>query len=133
MDEELTQRIRAAMPFADLLGLEMVSADSTEVIGRADWTPDRCTVGGVLHGGYLMGLADSIGATLTSLLLPTDASGTTTVESKTNLFRAVRDGVIHVTSRPVHAGRTTIVVQTDITDESNRLISRTIQTQLVLH
>lgn len=133
MDEELTQRIRAAMPFTDLLGLRMVSADSTEVVGEAMWTPDRCTVGGALHGGYLMALADSVAATLTSLLLPTDASGTTTVESKTNFFRAVREGMVTITARPVHAGRSTIVVQTDISDESNRIISRTSQTQLVLH
>ena len=32
----------------------------------------------------------------------------------------------------VHRGRTTIVVQTDVTDAAGRLVSRTIQTQAVV-
>jgi acyl-coenzyme A thioesterase PaaI-like protein len=31
----------------------------------------------------------------------------------------------------VHKGRTTIVVQTDVTDDAGRLVSRTLQTQAV--
>lgn len=132
MSEELTARARAAMPFADQLDLEIVSADSNEVVGKASWKPGYCTLGGVLHGGYLMGLADCVGATLTAMLLPSDARGTTTLEAKTNFFRAVREGDVTITATTVHSGRTTVVVQTDVTDDTHRLVTRTIQTQLVL-
>ncbi len=61
-----------------------------------------------------------------------DALGTTTIESKTNFFRGLRDGHIDATSRPLHTGRTTIVVETDVRDHHERLVARVLQTQLVL-
>jgi uncharacterized protein (TIGR00369 family) len=86
----------------------------------------------MLHGGFLMAAVDSLGAVCTVLNLPADATGTATIESKTNFFRAVREGHIWLTTVPVHAGRTTIVVQTDITDDDGRLVSRSTQTQAVI-
>ena len=44
----------------------------------------------------------------------------------------VTGGSIHITSEPVHVGRTTIVVQTDIRRDDGKLVSRTTQTQVVL-
>jgi acyl-coenzyme A thioesterase PaaI-like protein len=52
----------AAMPFAVLLGVEATSASPEEVRGRLRWRPEICTTGGVLHGGALISLADSLGA-----------------------------------------------------------------------
>lgn len=120
------------MPFAAELGLEILSGDASGVVGRARWGIDRCTVGNALHGGYLMSLADSVGALCAFFNLPKGAS-TSTIESKTNFFRGVTDGEVVVTSVPVHVGRTTVVVQTDITRAGDgRLVTRTIQTQAVL-
>jgi uncharacterized protein (TIGR00369 family) len=79
-----------------------------------------------------MGCVDAVGAVLAFLNLPEGASGTTTIESKTNFFRAVRSGVIQFRASPVHIGRTTAVIQTDALDERDNLICRTTQTQLVL-
>lgn len=132
MNEELTARAHAAMPFAGILDLEIESADSESVVGSAPWRPQHCTLGDVLHGGFLMGLADCVGATLTALLLPAGAAGTATIESKTNFFNAVREGDVTITATPVHVGQSTIVVQVDITDDRQRLVARTTQTQLVL-
>ena len=50
------------MPFAKDIGVEVLSADASEVRGRLEWAPGRCTTAGVLHGGALMTLADSTGA-----------------------------------------------------------------------
>lgn len=95
------------------------------------WAPERCTTGGVLHGGVLMALADSIGAYCAMLNLPRGA-GTATIESKTNFFRAVRDGFVEAVSTPLHVGRTTIVVQTDLHDAQGRRVARVTQTQAVI-
>jgi uncharacterized protein (TIGR00369 family) len=119
------------MPFARLIGAELVSASPQEVRGRLDWAPERCTTGGVLHGGVLMALADSIGAYCAVLNLPTGAS-TATIESKTNFFRAVREGFVEAVSTPLHVGRTTIVVQTDLHDAQGRRVARVTQTQAVI-
>lgn len=128
---DLTAFIHDAMPFASALGLEIISSAPARVEARAEWRADRCTTNGVLHGGYLMSLADSVGAMCAVNNLP-EGAGTSTIESKTNLFRPVTEGAISIVATPIHAGRTTIVVQTDITLPNGKLVSRTIQTQAVL-
>jgi uncharacterized protein (TIGR00369 family) len=130
--EDLTRILYDLMPFARTLGITVLRYESAEVRARLAWAPELCTAGGMLHGGVLMALADAAGGTCAYLNLPDGAQGTTTVESKTNFIRAVRGGAVESVSRPVHIGRTLIVVETDVRDERDRLIVRTSQTQLVL-
>ncbi|HEY7795546.1 MAG TPA: PaaI family thioesterase [Gaiellaceae bacterium] len=132
MDEGLTAQVRAAMPFADTLGLELVSADTEEVRSRVTWAERLTTAGGLLHGGVLMAAADAAGAYLAFLNLPDGSSATATIESKTNFFAAVRGGVVEARSRPLHRGSRTIVVETDLYDEGGRHVARVTQTQAVL-
>jgi len=131
VDERLTDLIRGSMPLAALLGFEAVEGSPDGVVLRGGWAAERCTAAGVLHGGYLMALADSAAATLAFLNLPEGAT-TSTIEAKTNFLAAVCEGTVTARAELVHKGRTTIVVQTDVTDESGRLVSRTLQTQAVL-
>jgi uncharacterized protein (TIGR00369 family) len=125
------QQLVALMPFAVSLGVRIDSVDVEEVRGHLDWAPERCTSGGVLHGGAVMALADSIGAVCAFLNLP-EGARTATIESKTNFFRALREGALHAVSRPLHVGRTNIAVQTELLDDSGRRIGHTTQTQAVL-
>lgn len=125
------QELLAAMPFAAGAGVELVSASPEEVVGRLHWAPERCTTMGVLHGAALMTLADSLGAICAFLNLPGD-SRTSTIESKTNFFRVAREGHVDSVSRPLHVGRTTIVVQTDIRDSAGKRVAQVTQTQAVL-
>lgn len=131
MDEALTRTIREAMPLAAQLGFEAVEGSPQAVAVRGAWTRERCTAAGVLHGGYLMSLADVAAATLAFLNLPAGAS-TATIESKTNFLAAVRSGSVTARAEPVHVGRRTIVVQTDIRDDTGKLVARTLQTQAVI-
>lgn len=125
------QDLVALMPFAETLGVRITAAEKNEVVGQLDWRPDRTTAGGVLHGGALMALADSIGAVCAFLNLP--ANTTTSTSSSTTLFlRALRAGTVTATARPVHVGRTFIVVRTALTDDSDRLAAEVTQTQAVL-
>ena len=124
--------LAAAMPFAATIGIELVSASPEEVVGRLDWTPDRTTAGGGMHGGAIMTLADSVGAVCAFLNLPAGASTSTTTSSSTMFTRAVRDGAVIATARRVHAGRSTIVVVTEVRDDAGRLVAQTTQSQAVL-
>jgi 1,4-dihydroxy-2-naphthoyl-CoA hydrolase len=121
----------ALMPFADELGVRVHAADEDEVRGELQWRAELCTAGGVLHGGALMAFADSLGALCAFLNLPEGAT-TATIESKTNFFRAVRDRHVDGTSRPLHVGRSSIVVQTDLADADGKPVAHVIQTQAVL-
>lgn len=120
------------MPYTKTIGATFSRYSKEEVVGRLDWAPGLCTVGGLLHGGAVMSLADSTGAACAFLNLPEGAAGTTTVESKTNFLRGVREGYVEAISRPLHVGRTVVVVETDVRDPKDRLVARVIQTQLVL-
>jgi len=129
---ELTAQAAAAAPFTAFLGIEMMSASPHEVRARLAWSEDKCTAGGVLHGGALMGLADNVGGFCAFLNLPEGSAGTATIESKTNFFAAVRGGHVHAVSRPLHTGRRTIVVDTELLDDAGKLVARVTQTQAVL-
>ena len=126
-----TDRVRDAMPFAGTIGMELLAASAEEVESRLAWEERLCTAGGILHGGALMGLADASGGLCAFLNLP-EGAGTATIESKTNFFRAVRDGHVEARSRPLHRGRTTIVVETDLFDAAGKHVARATQTQAVL-
>lgn len=120
------------MPFTRTIGATFSLSTPSEVRARIDWSDSVCTAGGLLHGGAVMALADSAGASCAFLNLPDGALGTTTIESKTNFLRGVHDGYVEATSRPLHVGRTVIVVETDVRDANDRLVARVLQTQLVL-
>ncbi|MGH7911191.1 MAG: PaaI family thioesterase [Candidatus Dormibacteraceae bacterium] len=113
-----------------MVGIELLEATPEAVRGRLDWSPERCTAGGTLHGGALLTLGDSLGGICAYLNLGPGQS-TVTLESKTNLIRGVHEGSVEGTAHPLHVGRMTIVVQTRVLDELGRLVSITLQTQAV--
>lgn len=124
------QSLGDLIPFASVLGIELLEARPEIVRARVEWTPERCTAGGIMHGGAIMALADNGGGICAILNLPDGAQGTATIESKTNFLRAVRDGAVNATTRPLHKGRTLIVVETELSDDSGKLVAKVTQTQI---
>ncbi|HVW41268.1 MAG TPA: PaaI family thioesterase [Amycolatopsis sp.] len=120
------------MPFTKRLGIEVLAHGKDVVRSRLAWEDSLCTLSGVLHGGVLMSLADANAAVCAYLNLPEGATGTTTIESKTNFLRAVREGHATATSRVLHPGRRVIVVETEIHDDDGKLIAKVTQSQAVL-
>jgi 1,4-dihydroxy-2-naphthoyl-CoA hydrolase len=119
-----------SIPFAAVLGIELLEATPDLVRARLDWTPERCTVADVMHGGVLMALADNGGGLCAFLNMPEGATGTATIESKTNFLRGVRSGAITATTIPLHTGRTQIVLETEIAREDGKLAAKVTQTQV---
>jgi 1,4-dihydroxy-2-naphthoyl-CoA hydrolase len=131
-DPALTEQLAAAAPFAGFLGIEVLAAAADEVRSRLAWNERTCTAGAMMHGGALMSLADAAGGLCAFLNLPETARGTATIESKTNFFAPVREGWVNAVTRPLHTGKRTIVVDTELYDDSGRLVARVTQTQAVL-
>ena len=130
---DLLDRVKETrLPFAELLGIEFVSASPEKIVAKMTVREDLCTRPAVLHGGAIMAFADTLGAVATIVNLRQGA-GTTTIESKTNFVASAPAGtrVIGETS-PVHRGRRTMVWQTRVATEEGRLIALVTQTQLVL-
>jgi len=127
-----TEQLHRLVPFSGELDARLVAAEPASVRLELDWQARLCTAGGVLHGGALMSLADTAGALCAFLNLPEDAQGTTTVESKTNLLGAVRQGTVSALATPLHTGRRLVVVETELRDGRGKLVAKTTQTQAVL-
>lgn len=117
-------------PFATVLGVTITSAERELVVGTMEWRPELCTTWGVLHGGAIMAFADVLGGLCAYLNLP-EGAGTTTIESKTNFIRAVREGTVTGRTEPLHVGSSTIVLRTVVTAR-DRLVAHVVQTQAVL-
>jgi 1,4-dihydroxy-2-naphthoyl-CoA hydrolase len=125
----LSEHLRGTL--ADLLGIRFVEASLDRVVAELPVRDALTTVGGAVHGGTLMALADTVGAAATVLNLPPGAT-TATLESKTNFLAAGRSGTVRAEATCLHRGRRTMVWQTRVTDAGGRLLSLTIQTQMVL-
>jgi uncharacterized protein (TIGR00369 family) len=128
-DAATPAQIRDVMPFAVLVGVELLEAGPDLVRGRLQWSEERCTAGGLMHGGALMALADTCGGVCAFLNLPDGAMGTATIESKTNFMRAVRDGALTASTRPLHSGRTMIVLETELSLDDGSLAAKVTQSQ----
>lgn len=125
-----TDTLNALMPFGAHLGLTLVEASPTRVVATLPWDERITTSGGAMHGGAVMGLADSVGGVVAFLNLP-EGAGTSTISSSTVFLRGVREGTVTAVGTPVHVGRSTIVVETTVAQDE-RPVARTTQTQAVL-
>ncbi len=126
-----TAQMRGLMPLAAHLGIELVEASPERAVGRMAHRPELCTAGGMLHGGALMAMADSIGALAAFLNLPEGAS-TSTTSSSTVFLRGVSGGTVTATARPLHVGRRTIAVVVELADDDGRAVAQVTQSQAVL-
>jgi uncharacterized protein (TIGR00369 family) len=128
----LTRFQTSPLPFAALLGIEIVSASPDGVIAEFTVREDLCTAGSMMHGGAIMAFADTLGALATVANLK-EGAGTTTIESKTNFLGSAPLGArVHGEALPVHRGRRTMVWQTRVTLPDGKLVALVTQTQLVL-
>jgi 1,4-dihydroxy-2-naphthoyl-CoA hydrolase len=120
------------LPFAELLGIKVVSASPDKIVAKMTVREDLCTQPAVLHGGAIMAFADTLGAMGTLVNLPQGA-GTTTIESKTNFVAPAPVGTRVVgEATPIHRGRRTMIWQTRVSAPEGRLVAIVTQTQLVL-
>ena len=73
---------------------------------------------GLLHGGASVALAETLGSSAGMLM----AGGNAVVglEINANHLRAVRQGIVTGSARPLHLGRSTQVWQIDIADEAGK-------------
>jgi uncharacterized protein (TIGR00369 family) len=130
---DLLARLRdQPLPFASLLGIDLVSAEPDKLVAEMTVRPEFCTRPAVLHGGAIMAFGDTLGALATVANLK-DGASTTTIESKTNFIGAAPAGTRVVgETTPVHRGRPTMIWQTRVTTAEGKLVAMVMQTQLVL-
>ena len=129
------ERIRGT--FIELIGLHIVEVTSERAVAEMPFTPQLQQLTGVVHAGALLTLADTT-ATLGSMYW---SSGTLdgsaeqfpfTIQLSTNLLRNTNHGTVRAEATPVHRGRTTIVVETRLSDGDGRLLIVVTTTHLLV-
>jgi 1,4-dihydroxy-2-naphthoyl-CoA hydrolase len=119
-------------PFVKLMGVKIINRSAERSEAELYIRDDLCNRRGVIHGGALMGWADTMGGMTASAAL-SNGQRTATIESKTNFFAPIPKGdTAHAVCTPLHSGRTTIVLQTNITRGDGKLAAIVTQTQIVL-
>lgn len=124
-----SQSMPGSMP--EHFGIRIVSAERDKVVAELDADGRHLNNRGIVHGGAYMAFADDVGGATARLNIADDMS-TTTVESKSNFFRATPPGRLTAVSVPLHVGRRTVVVQTQIFGADGKLAAQVTQTQLVI-
>jgi 1,4-dihydroxy-2-naphthoyl-CoA hydrolase len=120
----------AMMPFAAKLGIALEEAGPERVVATLPWAPELCTTSGIMHGGALMSLADTVGALVVVIGLA-EGEVTATITSTTQMFRPVISGTVRAVGVLLNRGRTTATAQTSLYDSDDRLISQTTQIQAI--
>jgi 1,4-dihydroxy-2-naphthoyl-CoA hydrolase len=123
---------REPSPFTRLMGVKIISWTAERTESELHVREDLCNRRGVMHGGAVMAWGDTLGGMTASAAL-TDSQSTATIESKTNFFAPIPKGdTARAVCVPLHSGRTTIVLQTNITRSDGKLAAIVTQTQIVL-
>jgi 1,4-dihydroxy-2-naphthoyl-CoA hydrolase len=133
-NEAITPELsRRALPgtFPGDMGFELVSIAEDEVHGRLVVDRRHLHPGGYVHGGVWTAFGDTVAAWGTMRTLDPGRQFTT-VELKTNVFAAAREGAeLTAVGRPLHVGRRTQVWEVKISN-GERLVANFVCTQMVL-
>ena len=135
MNAEVTaERIKALLEgtLPGVLGVEVVSIEDEEAVGRLVVQEHHLHPFGFAHGGSWVTLADSVAAWATMRHLPPGSGGFTTIELKTNVFAGAREGdELVATAKPLHTGKRTQAWEVRVHREE-RLMALFTCTQMVL-
>jgi 1,4-dihydroxy-2-naphthoyl-CoA hydrolase len=104
------------------LGIEMTEIGDDYI--KARMPVDQRTVQpmGLLHGGASLALAETLGSVGAFLCVDPAKFNVVGLEINANHVRAVRDGWVSGTARPLHRGRTTQLWEIRITDGADKLV-----------
>lgn len=129
---QITRDVEGTLP--GLLGIRYLEAEPGRVTGRIDLRAEHLSRNGFLHGGTIVGFADSLCGAGAFCSLPEGAEGWATAELKANLIGTVREGAITGEANLIHDGRSTQVWDAEVAHEgSGRTIALFRCTQLILY
>jgi uncharacterized protein (TIGR00369 family) len=124
------ERLRLSNP-VNHFGFQLAKAERGRVVFRMPVLDLHKQVHRVVHGGVLAMLADTAGGFAAFLASPS-GSRVATIEMKINFLEPVEQGEIKADARVLRQGRTTSVVDCDVTDQNGRLVSKALMTFSVI-
>lgn len=109
--------------FDQLIGLDLTSVDADEVRATLVVTPDLLQPYGLLHGGVLCSIVETLGSVGGATWFG-ERGNVVGTSNHTNLLRSARDGDrLQAVATPVHRGRTSQLWSVEVRDERDKLVA----------
>jgi uncharacterized protein (TIGR00369 family) len=107
--------------FDGLIGLEVLEVADDAVSGRVALRDEVKQVLGLLHGGVMASMAESLTSYATALAVADEGKIAMGLSNSTSFLRPVQDGFVTATGTRRHRGSTTWIWDVDFTDDQGRL------------
>lgn len=114
------------------LGIEFMAAGDDYVSAKMPVDERTRQPAGVLHGGASVALAETLASWGATFVVDPEKHHCVGLEINANHVRAVGNGWVTGTARPVHLGRSTQIWEVRIVDEQERLVCVSRVTMAVL-
>jgi 1,4-dihydroxy-2-naphthoyl-CoA hydrolase len=105
------------------LVLDSVDLDAGVVVAHVDVQDHHKQPAGLVHGGVLASIAESVTSMGTWYAVQPDGKTAQGLSNQTSFLRPLLGGTIHARAVARHRGRTTWVWEVEITDDEDRLCS----------
>ncbi len=111
----------SAVRFAELIGIEWISGDPDESRARVAVRDELLQPFGILHGGVLSSLVESICSYATAGAVYDQGMAAIGQSINVSFLRPITEGSVEVSARARHRGRTTWVWEAEVRDAADRL------------
>lgn len=126
MATPIAEQINAAMiGFDRLYGLEVLECREELARGRIEVRDELKQPAGLLHGGVLASIAESLASMATAIAVLADGNAAMGLSNQTSFLRPITQGTVTATAARLHRGRTTWVWDVRFEDELGRLCALT--------
>ena len=107
--------------FDGLYGLQIDSMSEEEITAHVDMRDELRQPAGLLHGGVLASMAESMATVATYFAVQDEGLTAQGLANQTSFLRPILHGTIHAVARRRHRGRTTWVWEVEMSDDDGRL------------
>ncbi|WP_299252211.1 hotdog fold thioesterase [uncultured Aquimarina sp.] len=124
-EDEILKRcaIMCENTLMETLDISFCEVGADYLVAKMPVTPKVHQPDGVLHGGAMVALAESVGSAASHIFLDTKEFYIRGLEISANHVKSVREGFVYARAEIVHKGRTTQLWDIKIRDEEGNLIS----------
>ena len=106
------------------MGIRIVRATVDEVTAELEIGPCHRQAYGIVHGGVYAGLIESVSSIAAALWARQHSQSVVGLENHTSFLRAVREGKLSATARPLMRGRRTQVWEAFVSDGAGRIAAQ---------
>jgi uncharacterized protein (TIGR00369 family) len=108
--------------FDRTIGLQLTSVTPDEVTATLEVTPALLQPYGLLHGGVLCSVVETLGSVGGATWFG-DRGHVVGVNNSTHFLRAVREGTLTAVARPVHRGGSQQLWRIEVRDAQDQLVA----------